>query len=141
MITYKTFLMEGTGTESLTFTKLIDIRDFPDLFAAPEMLEKTTLSDGGKRYEPGIKENEALTFTANYDFTKFKELKAKEDTVLHLSVWFGGTESKGVVTPTGSDGKFDFDGKIAVTISGGGVNEIVEMVITIALDSDIAVSE
>lgn len=141
MISYKTFLMEGTGTETLTYAKLIDVKDFPDLFAAPEMLEKTTLSDGGRRYEPGIKENEALTFTANYSLTGFNALKAKEGTLCHLSVWFGGTETAGVVTPTGSDGKFDFDGKISVTINGGGVNEVVEMTITIALDSDIVVKE
>lgn len=132
MITYKTYLMEGTGSDSLTYAKLIDIKDFPDLFAAPEMLEKTTLSDGGRRYEPGIKENEALTFTTNYSLTDFNALKAKEGEVLHLAVYFG---------ENGADGKFTFDGKIAVTINGGGVNEIVEMTLTIALDSDITVAE
>lgn len=132
MITYKTYLMEGTGSDSLTYARLIDIKDFPDLFAAPTMLEKTTLSDSGRRYEPGIKENEALTFTANYSLTDFNALKAKESEVLHLAVYFG---------ENGADGKFTFDGKIAVTINGGGVDEIVEMTLTIALDSDITVAE
>lgn len=132
MITYKTYLMEGTGASTLTYAKLIDIKDFPDLFAAPEMLEKTTLSDGGRRYEPGIKENEALTFTANYSKADFTALKAKEDEVIHLAVYFG---------TDGADGKFTFDGKLAVTINGGGVNEVVEMTITVALDSDITVAE
>lgn len=30
---YKAFLMKGTGTGTLTWTKLVDIKDFPDLGA------------------------------------------------------------------------------------------------------------
>lgn len=30
---YKAFLMKGTGTTTLTWTKLVDIKDFPDLGA------------------------------------------------------------------------------------------------------------
>lgn len=141
MISYKTFLMNGTGSSGLTYNKLIDIKDFPDLFAAPDMLEKTTLSDGGRRYEPGIKQTEALTFTANYSLADFTRLKELEGEVLHLAVWFGGTETAGVVTPTGSDGKFKFDGKLSVTINGSAVNEIVEMTLTIAPDTDIVIDE
>ena len=36
--TYKAFLMKGTG-ETPTYEKLIDIKDFPDLGGAPEMLK------------------------------------------------------------------------------------------------------
>lgn len=48
------------------------------------------------------------------------------------AVWFGGTESGGSVTPTGSDGKFSFKGQLSVYPTGGGVNEVVGMNITIA---------
>lgn len=44
--TYKVFLMKGaTSGGNTTWTKLIDIKDFPDLGGSPEMLETTTLSD------------------------------------------------------------------------------------------------
>lgn len=42
--TYKVFLMHKAGSEG-TYTKLIDIKEFPDLGGEPEMLETTTLSD------------------------------------------------------------------------------------------------
>jgi len=40
--TYKTFLMHE---QSGTYEKLIDIKEFPDLGGAPEMIDVTTLSD------------------------------------------------------------------------------------------------
>ena len=42
--TYKIFLMMMQDSGS-TYAKLVDIKDFPDLGGAPEMLETTTLSD------------------------------------------------------------------------------------------------
>lgn len=45
--TYKVFLMKGTTSgSSTTYEKLVDIKDFPDLGGAPEMLETTTLRMG-----------------------------------------------------------------------------------------------
>lgn len=131
--TYKVFLMkkETSGSTS-TYEKLIDIKEFPDLGGAPEMLETTTLSDNMQTYIPGIQSLDALEFTANYtkaDFTALKDLDGEEE---DYAVWFGGTESGGVVTPTGSDGKFVFKGKLSVFPVGGGVNEVVDMTITIA---------
>lgn len=127
--TYKIFLMRK---ESSSYEKLIDIKDFPDLGGTPEMLETTTLSDGAQTYIPGIQSQESLEFTANYTKTDYDKLKALEDQELDLAVWFGGTESAGVVTPTGTDGKFEFKGKLSVFVSGGGVNEVVGMTISIA---------
>jgi hypothetical protein len=133
--TYKVFLMKkGTGD---TYEKLIDIKDFPDLGGAPEMLETTTLSDGMQTYIPGIQSLEALEFTANYTKADFTTLKALEDTPTDFAVWFGGTEAGGVTTPDGSDGKFNFTGLLSVFVVGGGVNEVVDMTITIAPSSAI----
>mgnify|MGYP003187542440 FL=1 len=42
--TYMIFLMKKASTGD-TYEKVIDIKDFPDLGGAPEMLETTTLSD------------------------------------------------------------------------------------------------
>lgn len=137
--TYKIFLMKGTGTTP-TWEKLIDIKDFPDLGGAPEMLETTTLSDGSQTYIMGIQNLEALEFTANYTKTDYATLAALAGVETDYAVWFGGTEAGGVVTPDGSDGKFAFKGQISVYVEGGGVNEVVDMIITIAPSTVITVS-
>lgn len=127
--TYKVFLMKKTSD---TWSKLIDIKDFPDLGGPPEQLETTTLSDKMQTYIPGIQSLDALEFTANYTKADYTELKALEGTENDYAVWFGGTESGGVVTPDGSNGKFSFKGALSVFTNGGGVNEVVDMTITIA---------
>ena len=137
--TYKIFLMKKASTGD-TYEKVIDIKDFPDLGGAPEMLETTTLSDKMQTYIPGIQSLDALEFTANYtkeDFTKLKALEGKEES---YAVWFGGTES-GVLTPTGSVGKFEFKGQLSAFPVGGGVNEVVDMTVTIAPSTPITVAE
>lgn len=138
--TYKIFLMKKASTGD-TYEKVIDIKDFPDLGGAPEMLETTTLSDKMQTYIPGIQSLDALEFTANYtkeDFTKLKALEGKEES---YAVWFGGTESGGVLKPTGSDGKFEFKGQLSAFPVGGGVNEVVDMTVTIAPSTPITVAE
>lgn len=129
--TYKVFLMHK-ATNADAYTKLIDIKEFPDLGGEPEMLETTTLSDKMQTYIAGIQSLEGLSFTANYDKADFSTLKALEGKQEQFAVWFGGTETGGVVTPDGSNGKFSFNGELSVYPVGGGVNEVVDMNITIA---------
>lgn len=137
--TYKAFLMKGTGTTP-TYEKLIDIKDFPDLGGAPEMLETTTLSDRAQTYIPGIQSVSALEFTANYTKTDYETLVALAGTETDYAVWFGATETGGKLTPDGSDGKFAFKGQLSVFVAGGGVNEVVDMTITIAPSTVITAS-
>ena len=129
--TYKVFLMHKAAAAE-AYTKLIDIKEFPDLGGEPEMLETTTLSDKMQTYIAGIQSLEGLSFTSNYDKADFSKLKALEGKKEQYAVWFGGTEAGGVVTPDGSNGKFSFDGELSVYPVGGGVNEVVDMNITIA---------
>ncbi len=137
--TYKIFLMKkGNGD---TYEKLIDIKDFPDLGGAPEMLETTTLSDKMQTYIPGIQSLDALEFTANYTKEDFTTLTALEGVEHDYAVWFGGTEQGGVLTPTGTDGKFEFKGQLSAFPVGGGVNEVVDMTITIAPSTPITMAE
>lgn len=127
--TYKVFLMEK---DTSAYAKVIDIKEFPDLGGAPEMLETTTLSDKMQTYIPGIQSLDSLEFTANYTLEDYKKLKAMEGQQKDFAVWFGGTEAGDVVTPTGDMGKFKFKGALSVYANGGGTNEVVEMTITIA---------
>lgn len=130
---YKVFLMKGTTSgDSTTYSKLADIKDFPNLGGEPEMLETTTLSDKMQTYIAGIQSLDAMSFTMNYDEDVYDTLDALSGVETAYAVWFGGTESGGVVTPDGSQGKFEFSGTSSVYVSGTGVNEVVEMVFTIA---------
>ena len=129
--TYLTFLMYKASA-SADYTKLVDIKEFPDLGGDPEMLQTTTLTDNMHTYIPGIQSLEGLSFTANYTKSEYTSLKALEGVEKSYAVWFGGTVSGANVTPTGSDGKFEFDGQLVVYPTGGGVNEVVDMNISIA---------
>lgn len=135
--TYMTFLMHRKpaveGRNTAEYEKLIDITEFPDLGTGPEMLETTTLSDRMQTFIQGIQGNEAMTFNTNYDKIGYRALKALKNKKEGFAVWFGGTENAdGTVTPTGTDGKFAFDGQLSVRVTGGGVNEVRGMAITIA---------
>ena len=136
--TYKIFLMKKAES---AWEKLIDIKEFPDLGGSPEMLETTTLSDKMQTYIPGIQNIDALEFTSNYTFDEYKSLKALEGIENEYAVWFGGTESGDTVTTTGTDGKFKFKGQLSVFPVGGGVNEVVDMTITIAPSTPISMDE
>ena len=137
--TYKIFLM--ISKDGGQYEKLIDIKSFPDLGGAPEMLETTTLSDAAQTYIPGIQASDALEFESNYtkaDYTKLKALEGKET---QFAVWFGGTGEGENLTPTGSDGKFKFKGYLSVYPVGSGVNEVVNMNINIAPSTPITLDD
>lgn len=136
--TYKVFLMAKSGD---SYEKLADIKSYGDLGGTPEMLDTTTLSDKSRTFINGIQEQEAMEFTLNYTPADFKKLDGLKGVETDFAVWFGGTESLGVVTPTGDQGKFTFKGYLSVYVSGGGVNEVVEMTASIAPSTVIAFSE
>ena len=117
--TYMTFLMHKKET---AWEKLLDITEFPDLGGDPELLETTTLSDKMQTYVNGVQSND--------------EGKNEE-----YAVWFGGTETASSPTPTGSEGKFKFAGELSVYVTGGGVNEVRGMAITIAPSTPITEDE
>ena len=135
--TFQTYLMKkGTG-QSATYSKLIDIKEFPDLGKAPETLETTTLSDPAKTYIEGLKDPGQLSFPCNYDATEYASIKVLAGTECDLAVWFGATESNGVYTPSGSSGKFEFKGYVDVFVKGAGSNSVVEMEVVVTVTTDI----
>lgn len=126
---YKTFLMVKEGS---AYEKLVDIKDFPDLGGEPEMLETTTLTDSMQTFIEGIQSQDALEFNINYDLATYQKLVAMKGKETEFSVWFGGTDADGAVTPTGDEGKFNFKGYLGVRVVGKGVNEVREAIISIA---------
>jgi hypothetical protein len=118
--TYGITLMKGASS---TYTKLIDIKDFPDLGGAPELLETTTLSDSMQTYIEGIQSSDGLEFSANYTKDDYDTLVALKGTETAFAVFFG---------ENGVDGAWYFKGYLSVRVNGGGVNEVVGMTISIA---------
>ena len=126
---------------SATWEKLVDIKSYPDLGGAPEMLDATTLSDPSTVNILGIQSLDALEFECNYTLDDYTKLKAMEGMDKEFAVWLGGTEAAGVATPSGSDGKFEFGGQLAVYVNGGGVNEVRNMTVSIATTTAITLGE
>jgi len=126
--TIHSYLMEGTGSGTLTWAKLIDIKNYPDVINPPENLDATTLTDEQRVYIPGIKDNGGnIEFTCNYSASDFSTIKGKEGTESNFAIWFGDNAG----TPDGHNGKFTFKGYPYVTKKGGGVNEVSEMIVGI----------
>ena len=123
--TYQTALMYK---KSSTWEKLIDIKSFPDLGGAPEMLETTTLSDAVTTNIMGIQSLDALEFECNYTLADYTRLEAMAGETMEFAVWLGNA---------GADGKFAFSGQLAVYVNGGGVNEVVNMTVSIAASTPI----
>ena len=111
------------GTDALTLTKLVDIKDFPSLGGAPEMLETTTLSDAAQTYIQGIQASDAMEFTYNYDDAVYDATVTALLTAKFFSLEFGDA---------GVDGKFDWQGKGSTWIEGAGTNAVIEAKLSIA---------
>lgn len=127
--TYRTQLMCKNAS---TYEKLVDIKSFPDLGGSPELLETTTLSDSMTTNIMGIQSLDALEFECNYTLADYTKLKEMEGTEKEFAVWLG---------EAGADGKFQFKGQLAVYVNGGGVNEVVNMTVSIAASTPITMGE
>lgn len=113
MKAYGTYLMYKKSGES-SYEKLVDIVDMPDIEDADDDLDITTLSDGQRRFMPGIKGNSSKDFTINYDYDMYKKLKGMEGTEQDLAIWMGFSGEFGSETPDGSDGKWSFKGYLTI---------------------------
>lgn len=111
----------GTSADSLS--KVVDIKDFPDLGGAPEMLETTTLSDNIQTYIMGIQGSDMMEFTCNYTKADFNAVMQDANTDLYYALEFGDD---------GSEGVFEWQGQHAAWVVGAGVNAVTEFKIGIA---------
>lgn len=134
---FKTYLMYKATVSASSYEKLVDIKEMPDLGSAPNTLDATTLSDPQKVYVNDIYDPGALEFSANYDATDFEKLKKLEGQRLSFAIWMGAENSTGDYVPTGSEGKFEFEGELAVWVKGTSVSSIRDMGISIAPATEI----
>lgn len=128
--TENTYLIVKDGsTTSATWKKLIDIKEFPDMGGAPSTIDTTTLSNHMKTNIPGLIDPGALEFTANYTKADLTALKAYEGKTCKYGLQFG---------KEGADGVQVFDGELSCWVKGGGVEDCVEIGISISVSTEIA---
>jgi len=111
------------GTSPTDLDKVVDIKDFPDLGGAPEMLETTTLSDQMQTYILGIQGADMMEFTCNYTKAVFEDVMRDANKELYYALEFGDS---------GSEGIFEWQGQHTAWVVGAGVNAVTEFKIGIA---------
>ena len=127
--TINTVLKYGTGTTSPTMSKLCVIKSYPDLGAAPDTIETTDLEDTSQTFVKGVQSQDNMEFTCNYTPEAYAAVVATvsdEEGTYQLEMGDGGAQ-----------GKFTWTGTHSVHISGGDVNAVREMVITVIPSSAI----
>lgn len=134
--TYKTYLMYKATSTATEYTKLLDIKSFPDLGGEPERIDVTTLSDKIRKYTPGVQDLSSFQFTANYIAADYQKVKALEGQQIDYAIWLGAETSNSVDTPDGSDGKWAWTGDVSIFKAGGDVNAAQEMTITMYPSTD-----
>ena len=136
--TYKTYLMYKATSEATTYSKLCDIKSFPDLGGEPERIDVTTLSDRVRKYCAGVQDLSSFSFTANYIASDYTKINGLSGTQKEYAIWLGAETSNNVDTPDGSNGKWSWTGDIYVFKAGGDVNAAQEMTITAFPSTDFA---
>lgn len=117
---------------AITYKKLCDISQFPDMAQAPTAIDVTTLSDWAHVYIPALIDNGGnLEFTGFLDQTTLPLVAAGTSGVEKLAFWVGGQKSGNTITPTGSILKIEFDGRYTAVLGGGGTDEAIPVTIAV----------
>lgn len=115
-----------------TFTNIPDLKELPDIGAEPELVDNTALSDSIKRNEQGIGDPGEMEFVFRYNNSdaqsSYRIAKALSGVKWFQVKLFDKTT-------------YTFKGIPATRLSGGGVNDPVEFVMSLALQSDIDIAD
>ena len=126
-------VLKTATTSGGSYTQLCKIKSYPDLGGAPETLETTDLEDTFQTFVEGVQSMDAMEFTCNYNPTDYaavvNAIPASGD--LYYKLEFGSS---------GSEGSFTWSGTHSVRVTGGDVNAVREMVITVVPSSAITYS-
>lgn len=124
-------VLKTSTTSTGTYTQLCKIKSYPDLGGAPEQIETTDLEDTFQTFVEGVQSMEAMEFTCNYNPTDYDAVVAAipaAGSELYYQLEFGAS---------GAAGKFKWSGTHSVRVTGGEVNAVREMVITVIPSSGI----
>lgn len=118
-----------------TFTKLLGLKEIPEMGSEPEKVENTTLEDSLKQYEMGIGDAGDITYKFKYDNSSaqspYRLMRAAQESGDVLT--FKETLKDGTTT--------EFDGQVSVKRTGGGVNGVIEFNLNIALQSELKITD
>lgn len=118
-----------------SFTDLPGLKEIPEMGIEPEKVENTCLTDKNKQYENGIGDPGDLVYKFRYENTKedspYRVMRKAQDFGEVLD--FQETLIDGTTT--------EFSGQVSVKRTGGGVNGVVEFNLSIALQSELKVTD
>lgn len=119
-----------SGTNA--FTNIPDLKELPDIGAEPELVDNTALSDSIRHNEMGIGDPGSMEFVFRYDNSgagkSYRVAKGLSGVKWFQVELYDGT-------------KYSFKAIPNVRLSGGGVNDPVEFVMALALQSDITITD
>ena len=117
------------------YTDLPGLKEIPDCGVEPEKVENTCLTDKNKQYENGIGDLGEMKYKFKYDNTSanspYRVLRAAQDAGEVLS--FKETMNDGTIT--------SYDAQVSVKRTGGGVNGVIEIEVTMAVQSDLEITD
>ena len=122
-------------TTGSTYIKLSGLKEVPEMGNDQEKVENTTLEDTTKQYEYGIGDYGDLAYKFKYannaTDSPYRVLRALADnkTVVDFEQAY----------PDGT--KFSFKAQCGVKLGGGGVNGAIDFTLSLALQSDIKVTD
>lgn len=123
--TYLKFKPMGAEEE---FQELVEIKDYPDLGASPTKHDTTTMS--ALKYKTsinGLMELPEFTFTANFNLEDYEKCIALTDKY-DFKLEFG---------QGGSDGAWTWTGELTVNPTGGEVDGVRQMTLTLSTESEL----
>ena len=125
--TIGTVLKCGDPVESgsPTFAQLCKIKSYPDLGGAPDTIETTDLEDTMQTFVPGVQSLENMEFTCNYSPEAYAAVVAAQPASGSEKVY------RLEMGASGAQGIFQWNGTHTVYVTGGDVNAVREMVITV----------
>lgn len=129
-LTKGTFLMISED-QGATYKKLADITEYPDLDEAPDSEDTTTLSDPAHTYIQALPDTGGTKeFPCWLDSAKGAEIDQLTDEQ-YISIWIGGTESAGVITPTGSILRWNTIADVQYLVTGAAVGDVAPATVAI----------
>ena len=123
-------VLKTATSQAGSYTQLCKIKSYPDLGGSPETIETTDLEDTFQTFVQGVQSMDAMEFTCNYNPTDYAAVvnAIPSGTDLWYQIEFGSS---------GAQGKFQWSGTHSVRVTGGDVNAVREMVITVIPSSAI----
>jgi len=133
MLTNKTFLLQKVADGK--WENFIDITKYPQIGGEAEQVEVTRLCDSVKRYINGLQDSQSLVFEANYTKTDYDKAKALQTagTVGTFRLCFGDQ--------LGTDGCWEWSGKVSVYLAEGESNGARKMTFSISDEGEDPITE